>query len=90
MTEKHTPGPWRVVGSEVWGCRFRLADGRGTYDEKDRRRRNANAQLIAAAPELLEAAKLALEVLEGMSENADIISAKLALGPTIEKAEGHD
>ena len=54
----YTPGPWKVVGSEIWGPRFRLADGRGAYDEKDREKRNANAALIAAAPELLSALEI--------------------------------
>ena len=66
MTEpiKHTPGPWKRGGakelSPTGRCREIIADdGRiglvyGTYDEDC----IANAKLIAAAPELLEACKL--------------------------------
>jgi hypothetical protein len=62
--QKHTPGPWKVVGTEIWGPHVRLADGRGAYDEKDRQRRNANARLIAAAPDLLAALEDAAERME--------------------------
>lgn len=51
----HTPGPWKVVGTEIWagyGCRITM--GRGAYDEKDREIRNANARLIAKAPTMHE------------------------------------
>ena len=56
-TAEHTPEPWKVVGSEVWGPRRRITMGKGAYDEKDRAIRNANARLIAAAPDLLKALK---------------------------------
>ena len=63
---KHTPGPWRYEGAEVWAtapmrfnlttagtpmiatlCKHEDADGGFPVE--------ANARLIAAAPELLEA-----------------------------------
>lgn len=53
MAMRHTPGPWKIVGSEIWGPHVRLASGRGAYDEKDREKNKANARLIAAAPEML-------------------------------------
>jgi hypothetical protein len=49
---KHTPGPWKVVGTEIWGTNHRVAYGKGAYDDKDREHNKANARLIAAAPEL--------------------------------------
>ena len=49
----HTPGPWKVVGTEIWAGSRRITTGRGAYDEKDRVVRDANARLIAAAPDLL-------------------------------------
>ena len=57
---KHTPGPWRVVNdvdiqSGPQGCLAYVSTGgaRGrTFEEAQ-----ANAQLIAAAPELLEECK---------------------------------
>jgi len=54
---KHTPGPWKIVGTEIWGIHVRIASGRGAYDEKDRQINKANARLIAAAPDLLEELK---------------------------------
>ena len=57
---KHTPGPWKVVGTEIWGARVKIASGRGAYDEKDRQKNKANARLIAAAPDLLKVCKVAL------------------------------
>ena len=59
---EHTPGPWKVVGTEIWGANVKIASGRGAYDEKDRQKNKANARLIAAAPDLLEAAKGVLEI----------------------------
>lgn len=66
MSAKHTPGPWDATGAEVWGThamRFNLTTG-GTpmiatvCKHEDAERAfpyEANARLIAAAPELLEA-----------------------------------
>ena len=66
MSEKHTPGPWESTGAEVWGThamRFNLTTG-GTpmiatvCKHEDAERAfpyEANARLIAAAPELLAA-----------------------------------
>lgn len=68
MTTKHTPGPWVANGAEVWGThamRFSLTTG-GTpmiatvCKHTDAERAfpyEANANLIAAAPDLLEALK---------------------------------
>lgn len=55
MTTKHTPGPWTVIGNEVrW-----LADDETvttiTELEDLTLRQAANARLIAAAPDLLDA-----------------------------------
>ncbi len=64
---KHTPGPWTLLGSEIRSSdrgvalikweHARYGDpARGAVEAEDR----ANACLIAAAPELLEACKEAL------------------------------
>lgn len=57
MTDKHTPSPWRVEeDSTIYGSRkdkgdkFEIADCKGYKEERE-----ANAHLIAAAPELLGA-----------------------------------
>lgn len=65
MGAKHTTGPWTVTGSggrweqrlsiraDNWGCVAHIGVDRGLphWDEPQR----ANARLIAAAPQLLEA-----------------------------------
>ncbi len=45
----HTPGPWRVKGTEIWAAHKRITMGRGAYDEKDRAIRDANAAFIVRA-----------------------------------------
>lgn len=65
---KHTPGPWTFKGRTVRGPHPRDPEGRtrivvnaiwdrGTYVGEA----EANARLIAAAPELLEALEIALD-----------------------------
>ena len=55
---KHTPGPWKAIGCEVYedltGGDFICEIDRRTLDRPDTEN-VANARLIAAAPELLEA-----------------------------------
>jgi hypothetical protein len=63
---QHTPGPWEEVGLVIYGPdNIRIADvesrrGDATYDEAE-----ANARLIADAPELLDALKGVLRDAEG-------------------------
>jgi hypothetical protein len=66
---KHTPGPWEAVGTVVrtmrWadGGGFMVADcPAGTAE------RRANAQLIAAAPQLLAVCKEMLESKDNWSD----------------------
>lgn len=77
-TQKHTPGPWKMVltfhdnapnvrgifGPRIAGHGF---NGPLIAHIKD----EANARLIAAAPELLEALKACLQSLEGYGYNLD-------------------
>ncbi len=94
---KHTPGPWVAKGAEVWGTnamRFNLTTG-GTpmiasvckHEDADRPfPYEANARLIAAAPDLLEALKRisAIELQgfggdwEEIEEAQDIANAEIA------------
>lgn len=63
---KHTPGPWEIgetardciLGRN--GCRFTICVMQNTH----RPEQKANARLIAAAPELLEACLAAVDDLE--------------------------
>ena len=72
---KHTPRPWRVVKDEEMPGAYRI-DGfysmiEDAYESNDpqsvvamNQEDDANAKLIAAAPELLEAARLALRTFD--------------------------
>ncbi len=62
MTTSHTPGPWKVFDAMVDGETYGIdgADGTavvyyGFRDTEDGIRKKADAFLIAAAPELLQA-----------------------------------
>jgi len=69
---KHTPGPWEYSGGGIWGmspwnARVRLADitfHRSTNGIAS----EANARLIAAAPDLLEAAQQTVWFIENGRE----------------------
>lgn len=94
MTTKHTPGPWMVgygeaVGiGEIYGvgidtepdwtpvCMLSLSEKVNEVDE-------ANARLIAAAPDLLEACETALYVI-----NANAYRTRDTLRAAIAKATG--
>lgn len=71
--KKHTPGPWKIVGSKGYDgtrhyCVF-SEDGvlLGNACARGAKQRKADARLMAAAPELLDALKEA--VLENMCTN---------------------
>ena len=101
---EHTPGPWTFdgydgdQGYEVGGppdyCGI-LATAHHDTDEHDKGEAEANARLIASAPDLLSALELACDGIEGVSVGswyADQL-ADIAL-PTIKaaiaKARGTD
>lgn len=64
---KHSPGPWGVAGSTVYGeyadFHFHIAVVNANYPEHIATQ-EANARLIAAAPELLEALQQLLQLTE--------------------------
>ena len=82
MTSKHTPGPWfyrgptgfvgTVKGSKMVASVY--GDDPNCFEDG---RQIANSLLIAAAPELLAAAKLALSII-GFGKEHDAISAAIA------------
>jgi hypothetical protein len=85
MTTKHTPGPWKAECLfkdldrwEIWG------DGKIVSSHVFGK---SDARLIAAAPELLEACKLALECLSPFSDE-DTDGSKTTIRKAIAKAEG--
>jgi hypothetical protein len=61
MSTQHTPGPWRVEPREGYGFKPRVLGERahvcevGNAVEEDWERWDADARLIAAAPDMLEA-----------------------------------
>jgi hypothetical protein len=72
MMNEHTPGPWKQNGPEIYapeayrhGSQFYdIAHSVNYMDDEG----TANAHLIAAAPELLEACKTAAELIERLPE----------------------
>lgn len=100
-TAQHTPAPWEIEGQHPWTITCPVA---GLEDHPDRPRGSVatvgylpNARLIAAAPELLEAAMDALEVWDDLYSHtcdpdpdgdADEIACFEALRAAIEKATG--
>lgn len=88
----HTPGPWRTASYDnglTW--KVETVEGRlavASYIAGLRDVDEANARLIAAAPDLLEAAKGAVEVLEQVAEDYLRVDADIfALREAIAKAE---
>lgn len=79
---KHTPGPWETAATDdnlIVKGRVKIAS---TYPEKfSADEEGANARLIAAAPELLEALYTFLEV-------GDCAAAREEAHAAIAKAEG--
>lgn len=76
---KHTPGPWQTLPEEcdkpyfrirgtMLGCRYKIANVLTPVYEGVHAREaietRANARIIAAAPELLEALMIAVEYIE--------------------------
>jgi hypothetical protein len=103
MNTQHTPAPWIHSRGKTddWGC-IRDADGRlvakcalSIDDDTIIHRRNgtdpteANARLIAAAPELLYALQQADECLEDMNYGMDGYIRTL-IGNAIAKATGKE
>lgn len=71
---KHTPGPWRTDGFQIrdcsgpsFGSSRLIADLNVRVGEEDEES-DANADLISAAPDLLEAACEALQVIRNRPE----------------------
>jgi hypothetical protein len=92
---KHTQGPW-TIGGELISKAGTAIEIASIWSKCDRRKdapilkeADANARLIAAAPELLEMCKGALAALtQNKTFPADIAAAKSFLKTAIDKAEG--
>lgn len=87
MSNEHTPGPWHIEHTVhvLDENRTRIADVCDRYDGTNNNFRSsaeANARLIAAAPELLEALEKLLAATSGHQEFRDAAYA------AINKAKG--
>lgn len=101
MKAKHTPGPWRVFehswcdtsigapGTSNAICRLDINHATEESQEADEAQMAANARLIAAAPELLEALKACAAVCAGETTNKrGLISALEQARAALAKCEG--
>jgi hypothetical protein len=64
MKAQHTPGPWEIEPHDLADKDFRVGPAIIDYDDVDHQQADANAFLIAAAPDLLDALK---EITNAMS-----------------------
>lgn len=97
MENKHTPGPWQVTSLNLntiitnpnESGRICTMNERSSYNDEERQ---ANAKLIAAAPQLLEALKLVKTVLDKFtlilewSNDDPVIIAKQSVNEAIKQA----
>jgi hypothetical protein len=90
MTDKHTPGPWIDYDGEVYAGKYLVADVWEHPSGDDVAR--ANARLIAAAPDMLDALRQA-----AICENQDAFRNRRPVAPwyesacaAIAKAEGRE
>jgi hypothetical protein len=89
---KHTKGPWRVQKGKSVEGEYSIESWDGNIatislmEDEPEGIEEANAHLIAAAPELLEACKLAYEKLDNITAYHQVIFEKIH--SAINKAEG--
>lgn len=84
----HTPGPWTVngFGGEFVVIARLLPDGVAVSAHTSKRIDEiANARLIAAAPDLLEACRLSQDLLVALAGGGEVLR---KVGAAIAKAEG--
>lgn len=92
MTTKHTPGPWRVgdAGNTVFGPKtahpspVSICTISGPTPRINPEEKRANARLIAAAPDLLEALEAICARVAGEFDNPALVRLGGALGDTNE------
>ena len=94
---EYTPGPWRVVWFRFKGpLHIMSADGRYVMDGNNashaRVRREADAALVSAAPDLLEALQALIHEdggsLAHSAEHPKCVAARAAIAKAIPSAEG--
>lgn len=91
---KHTRGPWEVEtrpkGFTIYGEDSTLVVSREFFRNTETQEHHANARLIAAAPELLDAAQAARAILQACGEwgNPFIAPQVKIIEDAIKKATG--
>ena len=81
--QTHTPGPWHTQGCTIYAGKNRVAQTWDTCDDLPTPTMEADADLIAAAPELLAALEL---IYSNAGESPEWIRSRI--GPVIAKAKG--
>ena len=79
----HTPGPWHTQGCTIYAGKNRVAQTWDTCDDLPTPTMEADADLIAAAPDLLAALEL---IYSNAGESPEWIRSRI--GPVISKATG--
>lgn len=92
MSESHTPGPWRLLmQNDEHAAVYEAADADNLVAEAWG---EADARLIAAAPTMYEACRLALEALESLQRDgvtgSEDDDAAHALAQAIARATGSE
>jgi hypothetical protein len=80
---KHTPGPWVVLEGEpdiimIHNKRMPIASMTNLGTVKNRSERDANARIIAAAPQMVEALERITNELQAWNSSGDVRPAKWA------------
>lgn len=95
MDVKHTPAPWEIrVGFDVTGYPCYFIKGVSGDEKRNYERLEANAHIMAAAPELLEALKHVVAAERAFIEDTngawddEVGRAVIAAEAVIRKAEG--
>ena len=90
MTTKHTPGPWTTTGPNVRtdiGALVATAQNHWYDHETPQEEKEANAQLMSAAPELLAALEEITELIQWSESGGEEERAYDAARAAIAKAE---
>ncbi len=87
---KHAPGPWKITHSEVNGYRVSDSTGWGVAVVLKDTNDEANARLIATAPQMLEALEKIAEIgrQKGDARPQDAVSCFLIAEEAINAAKG--
>jgi hypothetical protein len=87
QAQQHTPGPWTQEGRAVIGPDDTVVAM--TYKDRNRDEEEANARLIALAPEMLEGLKAIVAALtQPATFPADVAYAEKAARAIIARADG--